>query len=116
MRGGKLRKRITIQQADGSARDAHGAISRKWADKATVWAAIEPIKGRESWQGMAVSTKTTHGIIMRFFRGLTADMRLVYAPPNNQGAPRIFNIEGILNKEERSIEHDLTVIEGSPNG
>lgn len=115
MRGGRLRKRIIIEQPDRSSRDAHGAVSRVWQALATVWCAIEPIKGKESWQGMAVSPKTTHGITMRYFKALTADMRLKYAPPNNAGAPRIFNIEGILNKDERGIEHNITAIEGSPN-
>lgn len=117
MRGGQLRKRIEVQAPDRAtaSNDSHGNPVRAWRLLRTVWGKIEPIKGIENWKGMAVSSQITHGITIRYFKDLTPDCRFKYAPPGASGA-RIFHIQGILNKDERSVTHHITCIEGDPSG
>ncbi len=46
MQAGRMDKRVDLQSATSS-QDATGQPIRTWATYATVWAAVEPLKGRE---------------------------------------------------------------------
>ena len=50
MEAGQLRHRVTIQQATETT-DGFGGVTQAWATFATVWAAVEPLTGREYLQG-----------------------------------------------------------------
>lgn len=49
MRSGWLRHRVTIQEKVVT-RDAYGEEDFKWKDSVTVWASVEPARGREFLQ------------------------------------------------------------------
>jgi SPP1 family predicted phage head-tail adaptor len=44
---GDLRERITLQRPAPAVLDSHGHSADAWTDAAIVWAAAEPIRGRE---------------------------------------------------------------------
>lgn len=112
MQAGKLRHRVTIQRrATGSPdRTASGAPDDTWIDVATVWAAIEPLRGREFLESQTINAAITVRIRIRYRAGIDAAMRAVHgstvyaleAPPIN------FNM--------RNIELHLMCSQGANNG
>lgn len=73
---GPLRHRVQIQ-AITHTRDAHGGNTQSFATADTVWAAVEPLSGRELFEAQQVHARTTVRIRMRKYPGLTTKHRLV---------------------------------------
>jgi SPP1 family predicted phage head-tail adaptor len=104
MRAGRLRHLVTIQQ-NAAPQSATGAAGESWsAFKADVWAAVEPIKGREYHQAGRVNAETTHLILLRHVDGVTPGMRVAWDG-------RTFDIQAVINRDERDRELELTCIE-----
>ncbi len=96
MNPGKFNKRITLQ-CPKSVRDDEGIVTEEWTDVATVWAAVEPLRGREYFAAAAVNQENTVRFRMRYRRGVTARMRLLY---DN----RVFDIKSVIDVNERHQE------------
>jgi len=109
MRAGKLRHKITIQYCpEPQSQDSYGAVIKNWSDYATVWASIEPARGREFWESQQINAEVTAKITIRYLAGITPKMRVKYGS-------RIFEIISVINPEERNRELQLMVKE-SING
>lgn len=102
MNPGRLRHRVRIEKED-YLRDSHGDIirdpitgetSRGWVEVATVWAAVEPLQGREFFESGAVQSQVTTRIRMRYRPGLTPAMRLVHGDD-------VHEIEAIIDPQTR---------------
>lgn len=114
MRGGQLRKRLDIQNFTATSKDAHGNPVKVWTVENTRWGKIEPLTGKEFELAGANTSRLTHKITIRYYKGLSVTQRIVYNPT---GLPsRIFNIKSITNKDERNVQHELMCTEGLPNG
>lgn len=100
---GKLDKRITLQSAAES-RDAHGQPIETWSDVATVWAAVEPLRGREFFAARQFSAETTHKVTMRNRTGVSPKWRVLLGV-------RTFRIESVINPLERSESLELMCAE-----
>jgi len=105
---GKLRHRITIQEYAAS-RDSFGAQVQTWADKATVFASIAPVSGKEYFAAQQINSEITTKITIRYLPGITPKMRVLFNG-------RIFEILAVLNHEERNIELNLMCKESVPGG
>lgn len=93
---GKMRHRITFQQ-QVITRDAYGApdlSDDSWQDVTTVWAAIDPVSGREFYAMQQSQSDVTHKVRTRYISGLDTAMRILY------GA-RVLQIVSIIDWEER---------------
>ncbi len=90
---GKLRHRVTIQQLVNTDDGAGGSIET-WQNVATVWAAIEPLRGNERYAAQQVQSTLTHKVTIRYREGIKPQMRLTYKG-------RIFDIESVIDIEER---------------
>ncbi len=77
MEAGELRERVTIQEKLVS-KDSFAEERPLWSDVATVWAAVEPLSGREFLEARQVQAETTTRIRMRYRAGIRAEMRLVH--------------------------------------
>lgn len=108
MDAGRLDKRITIQSV-AVTRNAIGEPIQSWADVATVWAAVEPVQGREFWEQQQVQSEVTTRIRIRYRAGITAAMRVVYGS-------RLLNIRSVIDPKERHDELQLMCSEGVNNG
>jgi SPP1 family predicted phage head-tail adaptor len=108
MRIGKLRHKITIQEYS-AARDSFGAETEGWNDKASVFASITPISGKEYFASQQLNAEVTTKITIRYLEGITPKMRVVFGD-------RIFEIVSVLNFEERNVELNLMCKESVPNG
>jgi len=95
----KLRHRVIIQQNQPTI-NAFGEETEQWADIATVWAAVEPIKGREFFAAQKENAETTVRITIRYRTSITADMRILYGNKN-------YEINAIIDVEERHVELQL---------
>ena len=103
MRAGRLRKWVQVQESTVTIDAAGGAVDT-WAK---VWdrrAAIEPINGREMVESDQVRTVATVKILMRWWDGLKATHRIKYGS-------RIFEINHIINRNERNREYELLCTE-----
>ena len=104
MNPGKLRHRITLQEYR-EILDQYGTpIDQGWQDVATVWASVEPIQGREYIQLQNTQSGLTTRIRIRYRPGITPAMRVLYGT-------RVFDIQSVIDFEERHIELQLMCIE-----
>jgi len=103
MRAGRLRHRITFQQPTTTT-NAQGGKVKSWTDYVTLWAAIEPVSGHEESENHQEEPVTSVNIITRYYSGITSDMRIKYGS-------KYYRISGIINRDERNIELDITAEE-----
>ena len=103
MRSGRLNRRVTIQALSIS-KDQFNADIESWVDVTTVWAQIEPLRGREYWQAKQVVGEVTGRITIRYQQGIDEKMRIVYGD-------KTYNILAVINPEERNRTLQLLVKE-----
>ena len=94
-----LRHRIEIQQRIVNL-DEHGIASETWVLFLSVWASIEPLRGREYFQSKTENAEITAKIKMRYTPGITPAMRAVYKG-------RVFSITSVIDINERHREIHL---------
>lgn len=110
MDAGRLRHRVTIQSVTETRDTSSGAIALSWADVATVWAAIEPLSGREFLAAQGEQAEVVARILIRFRDDVVAKMRVLHGS-------KIYNIRAALPDKESGTEHlTLMVAEGVNNG
>lgn len=96
IRAGQLRHSVTIQRAIET-RGADGSTAQTWITYASVFAAIEPVSGREYFAAQAEGSDVTHRVTIRYIKGLTTKDRVLFGT-------RTFDIESILNTGELNAE------------
>lgn len=87
MQAGKLRHRITIQNATET--NTSGSLSQSWGTYATVWSAVEPLSGREYFQSQQVTAEVTTRFRIRYRSGVTPLMRISWDS-------RTFEIQSVI--------------------
>ena len=103
MDAGRLDKRIIIERLEAT-EDEIGQPVEAWIPTFNVWAAIEPLTGREYLAAMAVQAERTVRIRIRYLPGIVSTMRVVY-----QG--RVFAIQSVINIREGNDELHLMGLE-----
>lgn len=93
LEAGRLDKRVTLQ-AHGITQDANGTPVEGWSDVATVWAAVEPLSGREFFAAAQVQAEQMQRITIRYRTGVTTAMRVTWAG-------RVFDITAVIDWRER---------------
>lgn len=93
LEAGRLDKRVTLQ-AHGITQDANGTPVEGWSDVATVWAAVEPLSGREFFAAAQVQAEQMQRITIRYRTGVTTAMRVAWAG-------RLFDITAVIDWRER---------------
>lgn len=99
MRAGDLRNRITIQSKT-VVQNTFGEEVITWIDFATVWAAIEPLRGREFLDAEMSTSEITTKIIIRQRDGISPEMRVLHGST-------IYNIRAVIPVETRKREIQL---------
>ena len=105
----KLRHRITFQKPGGTVKNSMGEDVPVYSDFATVWAAVEPLKGREYAEAQKIRAETTLRVTTRYLSGITTDMRIVHRN-------KTLNIASVLNIDERNIELQIMAVDGDVSG
>ncbi len=88
----KLRHRVSLQ-ARSRSQDGQGGYAESWAEIASLWAAIEPLKGYERMKAAQLGTPLTHKVLIRYRQYVTTTQRLVFRN-------RVFEIKEVINEEE----------------
>jgi SPP1 family predicted phage head-tail adaptor len=112
MQAGKLRHKVTIEQLlVGSPQDTpEGAPDAAWTIiLPDIWAAVEPLQGRELFAAQEHHSEVTTRIRIRYRPGITAAMRVAFDG-------RLYNIRSIIDREERHRELQLLCTEGVNDG
>lgn len=99
MRAGELRQRITIQSKT-VVQNSFGEEDITWTDLATVWAAVEPLRGREFLDGRMITAEITTRIRIRKMDGISPEMRVVFGS-------KIYDVIAVVHVEEREREIHL---------
>lgn len=102
------RHRVTLQRRV-TVTDNEGFTTEQWQDWVTVWAAVEPIRGREYFAAAAVEAEVTLRIRIRYRAGVTPDMRVAYGQ-------RIFDIQSVIDVGGRHREIELMCREVTAGG
>lgn len=77
MQIGTLRHRITLQSYT-AAPDSYGDPIKAWSDLADVWAAVEPLTGREYFQAQQTHAEVTYRVRIRYRGDVVPTMRIAY--------------------------------------
>ena len=100
MEAGKLRHRVNIQQ-QVTTQDSYGEAVNTWTDiYSSISASIEPISGKEFFSGEKYNMEISHKIRIRYKSGIYPKQRVKFGS-------RYFDIETIINWQERNIEQQL---------
>ena len=103
MNAGRLRHRVTIQEKSVTD-NAAGEEIITWSDVATVWAAIEPVRGAEFWEAQQEQAERPAKIVMRYRSDVTVANRLIWGS-------HTYDIESVVRPAERQIMLEIMVIE-----
>lgn len=93
MRAGELKRRVIIETAVDTQDDSNGEMLRTWTTLATVWAKVEPLRGREFYGDGAIREEMDTRITMRYapaLLGLSAKHRMRHSPES--GPAIVYNI------------------------
>ena len=102
MNAGKLKHHVNIERRS-TIKDAHGGDSSSvWHVVGTAYVALKPLSGREYFQGQANNSDISHEVTMRYRADINSRDRLVSTTTD-----RVFNIDSIINVDERNKELKL---------
>lgn len=99
MQAGQLRHRVTLQTVTET-RDAVGGLVESWATTATLWAAVEPLRGREFFQARAEQAGVDTRIRTRYYGGIVPKQRLRWGS-------HTYDIEAVIEPDSRRRELHL---------
>lgn len=100
MRAGWLRHRVVIQER-APEQDSYGEERPAWVDAATVWASVEPLRGREYLEARQGQAEVSHRVGMRYRDGVGPAMRL------RLPGGRVLVIESVINPLEQGERLEL---------
>lgn len=85
-------------------RDGFTPTSDDWKDFTSVYAAVIPLAGQETYVDPGYQALVTHRMEAAFVKGVKPSMRVKYAG-------RFFHIQSVINADERSIDMILLCTE-----
>jgi len=100
MRAGWLRHRVEILAKEAS-QNTFGEEIVTWVTVATVWASVEPLRGREYIEAKQGQVEVSHRVVMRHWLDVGPEMRL-----RLEGG-RVLEIESVINPLERNERLEL---------
>ena len=91
---GRANKRITFCRYEEK-ENALSQIEQTLIKVKTVWASVEPTRGREYQEAQRIRPELTYKITTRYHKGITPDMLIKFGE-------RYFNIVSAINVRERN--------------
>lgn len=113
IRAGDLTRLITVQQRSTIA-DSFGQQLTSWTDVKQIYAAIQPLSGRELFQAQAIQSEITHSITVRY-DDIFLDPKIVATYRLNY-KNRLFDITAANNFDEGDRVMTLLASEGLSDG
>jgi SPP1 family predicted phage head-tail adaptor len=91
---GNLRDRITVQERSSSL-DALGGPTDSWTDKASLWAEVIKLSGRELFQAQSFGSNITTRVRTRYWPGIKAKQRIVFGS-------EVLDIESVIPDQKKT--------------
>lgn len=88
MKAGRLNQRVAIEKLH-EGRDKFGQPIHEWLPVIVVWAAVEPLQGREFIAAMTTQAEVTARIRMRYHPAIEAHMRAKHGDD-------VYSIEAVI--------------------
>lgn len=105
MQAGRLNRRVELQYMT-VVQSNTGEETETWATVDTVWAAIEPMRGREYFEGYQTRSEVTTRITIRHRRNVTPEKwRVKYGS-------RVYEIISVIDPKEAHVSVELMCKEG----
>ncbi len=105
MRAGELRHRVKLQRMQ-EVRDSFGEARRTWYDMSEVWAAVEPLGGRELLQARQVDATLTTRIVLRWRGDVDELTRVVWV--DTGGVEHVYNVVSVA--ADKTHRRQLTLL------
>jgi SPP1 family predicted phage head-tail adaptor len=100
MNAGKLDQRVTLQALSGGVDEIGQPLPDTWTDVATVWAAVEPLAGREYIAAGAMVSAVETRIRLRYRPGVVSSMRVIHGDT-------VYGIEAVIHVKSARRELQL---------
>lgn len=78
LNAGQFDQRVTLQQRESDDVDGNGQPVADWEDVATVWAKVEPLRGREYFAAGQTQSQVDVKVTVRYRVGVVPTMRLMW--------------------------------------
>lgn len=91
---GRTNKRITFCRYEDK-ENALMQTEKVLTEVKTVWASVEPTRGREYQEAQRIRPELTYKVTTRYHKGITSDMFIKFQN-------RLFNIISVINVRERN--------------
>lgn len=91
---------MTLQTTTQTRGSDYGDVVDTWADTAQMWANIEPLVGREFFDGHVTQAVVSHRITIPYRDSVIPKQRISWSG-------RLFDIETVIRPEERRKEMQL---------
>lgn len=101
---GRLRHKVALQAQQITQNPNTGAMITTWVTQAEVWAAVEPLSGREFLAAKAEQSEVTGKIILRHRSDVNATWRVLFRG-------NAYAIKAVLADVDSGLEH-LTLLTG----
>lgn len=103
MQAGRLDQRVTLERKQGGQVDDWGQpIPDDWAPLATVWAAVEPLAGREYIAAQAAQSEVTARVRIRWRGDVDSQVRVVHRG-------KTYNVQSVIDPRSERKELILMV-------
>lgn len=109
MQAGRMRHRVEIEKLVVLSDKITGGLVKTWQPLATVWAAVEPLRGREFFEAQALQSETTTRIRIRARKGVDAKCRVKHGDT-------IYNVISVINVRMIGDEMQLMCSSGVDDG
>lgn len=100
---GRTNKRITFYRYEEK-ENSLSQIEQKLKEVKTVWASIEPTRGREYQEAQRIRPELTYKITTRYHKEIMPDMFIKWGK-------RYFNIVSIINVKEKNVMLEIICTE-----
>ncbi len=105
---GRTNKRITFCRYEEK-ENALSQTEQTLTEVKTVWASVEPTRGREYQEAQRVRPELTYKITTRYHKGITPDLFIRFGE-------RYFNIVSVINVRERNEMLEMVCVEKISEG
>lgn len=100
---GTLKKRITFVGVKEQ-ENRIGQMEFVPCEIKTVWARVEPLRGREYFEAQKINVENAFKITTRFHKGITPDMKIRFRD-------RLFEIQTLINPGEMNESLEMMCVE-----
>jgi len=97
MKAGQLDQRVTLWRLSGGVDEWGTPLPEELVAVGTVWARVQPLRGREYFAAQAAQSEVTTRITMRYRPGVTPDLKVTHEGKQ-------YEIEAVLDTDSKGEE------------